>query len=64
MSVPGAPTCRSSRRARRPRHFGWIGLYEPPSDLLAQVQARFGLHPLAIEDGQTVHHRPKLERYG
>ncbi|WP_407523124.1 magnesium and cobalt transport protein CorA [Methylobacterium oryzisoli] len=50
--------------ARRPGHLVWIGLYEPSAELLGQVQTQFGLHPLAIEDAQTAHQRPKLERYG
>ncbi|WP_336492222.1 magnesium and cobalt transport protein CorA [Methylobacterium nigriterrae] len=50
--------------ARRPGHLVWIGLYEPTAELLDQVQAQFGLHPLAIEDAQNAHQRPKLERYG
>ncbi|MER2265223.1 magnesium and cobalt transport protein CorA [Methylobacterium oxalidis] len=62
--VADVPVEEAGDWARRPGHFVWIGLYEPPSDLLAQVQAQFGLHPLAIEDAQTAHQRPKLERYG
>ena len=54
----------ASEWARRPGHLVWIGLYEPSAELLSQVQAQFGLHPLAIEDAQTAHQRPKLERYG
>src|SRR3712207_5310113 len=50
--------------ARRPGHLVWLGLYEPSAELLGQVQAQFGLHPLAIEDAQDAHQRPKLERYG
>src|SRR5690349_10946124 len=50
--------------ARRPGHLVWIGLYEPAPELLDQVRAQFGLHPLAIEDAQNAHQRPKLERYG
>ena len=50
--------------ARRPGHLVWIGLYEPSAELLGQIQAQFGLHPLAIEDAQDAHQRPKLERYG
>jgi magnesium transporter len=30
---------------------------------LAEVQVRFGLHDLAVEDAQTFHLRPKLEKY-
>jgi magnesium transporter len=30
---------------------------------LAEVQARFGLHDLAVEDAQAMHLRPKVEQY-
>ncbi|GJD80871.1 magnesium and cobalt transport protein CorA [Methylobacterium gregans] len=50
--------------ARRPGHLVWIGLYEPSAELLGEIQAQFDLHPLAIEDAQDAHQRPKLERYG
>ncbi|MDQ0320222.1 magnesium transporter [Pararhizobium capsulatum DSM 1112] len=42
----------------------WIGLHEPDSVLLAEVQSEFDLHPLAIEDASHAHQRPKLEIYG
>ncbi|EWY40453.1 magnesium transporter [Skermanella stibiiresistens SB22] len=45
-------------------HFVWIGLLEPSEELLRQVQARFGLHDLAVEDAHRAHQRPKLEVYG
>src|SRR5262245_47301593 len=44
--------------------FVWIGLHEPDEALLQTVQARFGLHDLAIEDAHLAHQRPKLEVYG
>lgn len=44
--------------------FVWMGLYEPDQALLAQVQAWFDLHPLAVEDAHKAHQRPKLEAYG
>lgn len=50
--------------ARKEGHFVWIGLYEPPEDLLRGIQAQFGLHDLAIEDALNAHQRPKLEVYG
>ncbi|TXN33565.1 magnesium and cobalt transport protein CorA [Methylobacterium sp. WL19] len=50
--------------ARRPDHVVWIGLYQPSMELLVQVQERFGLHRLAIEDARHAHQRPKVERYG
>jgi magnesium transporter len=43
--------------------FVWLGLVEPGPQELAEVQHRFGLHELAIEDAQTFHLRPKIERY-
>jgi magnesium transporter len=43
--------------------FVWLGLVEPAPQELAEVQRRFGLHELAIEDAQTFHLRPKIERY-
>src|SRR4051812_21129666 len=47
-----------------PHQFVWIGLLEPTEELLRMVQARFGLHDLAIEDAHRAHQRPKLEVYG
>ena len=43
--------------------FVWLGLFEPEPDELAEVQAAFGLHELAVEDAQTFHLRPKVELY-
>ena len=43
--------------------FVWLGLFEPDPEELAEVQRRFGLHELAIEDAQNFHLRPKIERY-
>ena len=43
--------------------FIWLGLFEPEEAELADVQERFGLHELAIEDAQNFHLRPKIERY-
>lgn len=42
----------------------WIGLREPPPELLGRVQAQLNLHSLAIEDARNAHQYPKLERYG
>jgi len=44
--------------------FIWIGIYEPTTELLGQVQREFGLHDLAIEDALCAHQRPKAELYG
>jgi magnesium transporter len=49
---------------KQPGVFVWIGLHDPSSELLRQIQQEFGLHDLAIEDAQVAHQRPKLEQYG
>jgi magnesium transporter len=49
--------------ARADEGFVWIGLYEPSREELREVEAEFGLHPLAVEDAVKAHQRPKLERY-
>ena len=43
--------------------FVWVGLHEPSEDEMSEVQARFNLHPLAVEDAEHAHQRPKLEDY-
>ncbi len=43
--------------------FVWIGLHEPDEGELTTLGARFGLHPLAVEDAVNAHERPKLDRY-
>ena len=43
--------------------FVWLGLFEPDQVELGEVQERFGLHDLAIEDAQSFHLRPKIEQY-
>ena len=43
--------------------FVWVGLYEPEDALLDKLQEEFNLHPLAVEDAQHAHQRPKLESF-
>jgi magnesium transporter len=43
--------------------FVWLGMFEPDEAELDDVQRRFGLHDLAVEDAQNFHLRPKIERY-
>ncbi len=50
--------------AKRPGHIVWIGMVEPPMELLQKVQAQFDLHDLAIEDAVRAHQHPKIEQYG
>jgi magnesium transporter len=49
---------------KQPDRFVWIGLHEPSSEVLNQVQKEFCLHDLAIEDAHSAHQRPKIEMYG
>ena len=44
--------------------FDWVGLHEPSAEEMAQVQARYGLHPLAVEDALVQRQAPKAEAYG
>jgi magnesium transporter len=41
----------------------WLDLVSPSEAELALLQREFDLHPLAIEDAQTPHERPKIETY-
>jgi magnesium transporter len=43
--------------------FAWIGMVEPDEEELRVLQARFGLHPLAVEDALKAHQIPKVEVY-
>ena len=43
--------------------FVWIGAVEPEEQELAELQRRFGLNELAVEDAQSFHLRPKIELY-
>ena len=53
-----AATCTAQKEG-----FIWLGMFEPSPEELAEVQDRFGLHDLAVEDAQSYHLRPKLEQY-
>jgi magnesium transporter len=49
---------------RRPKTFVWVALHDPAPPELERMQKEFGLHPLAVEDAQRGHERPKIEEYG
>jgi magnesium transporter len=51
-------------RAVQAHQFTWIGLVDPTPDELSKLQARFGLHPLAVEDALCEHPLPKVSVYG
>jgi len=55
---------RPSQEGRDPTEFVWIGLCEPPSETLRDLQRRFDLHPLAVEDALKAHQLPKIDIYG
>ena len=59
LELAEASRCASGERD----DFVWLGLHEPSDELLAEVQERFGLHELAVEDALGSHQRPKLEDY-
>jgi magnesium transporter len=48
----------------RPNCFVWVALNDPSAAELADMQRVFDLHPLAVEDAQAGHERPKIEEYG
>lgn len=76
MSVVAAYLYRHGQRVRaitmdehspcsdEPSEFVWIGLLEPTESELRGLQARFGLHPLAVEDALVAHQLPKVDIYG
>jgi magnesium transporter len=49
---------------QRPNCFVWVALRDPAVAELTDMQQAFGLHPLAVEDAQVGHERPKIEEYG
>jgi magnesium transporter len=55
---------RIAEYLKLPHCFVWVALQDPDAAELAQMQVAFDLHPLAIEDAQLGHQRPKIEEYG
>ena len=47
-----------------PDCFVWVALLERDPATLEQMREEFDLHPLAVEDAQYGHQRPKIEEYG
>ena len=45
-------------------HFFWLDLTAPSREELARLGELFGFHPLALEDAEHFHQRPKLDNYG
>ncbi len=41
----------------------WLDISDPKEEDFALVAEELGLHPLAVEDAQQVHERPKIDEY-
>jgi magnesium transporter len=52
-----------SESLKRDENLIWLDLVDPSADDLEVLRREFDLHPLAIEDAQTAHERPKIEAY-
>ena len=44
--------------------FFWLDLTAPSEEKLTKLGELFGFHPLALEDAEEWHQRPKLDNYG
>jgi len=47
----------------RPDCFVWVAIKNPEPTELQAMKQEFGLHPLAVEDAQHGHQRPKIDEY-
>ncbi len=48
----------------KPDCFVWVALQDSDAAELIKMQEEFGLHPLAVEDAQHGHQRPKIDEFG
>lgn len=46
-----------------PKSLIWLDLTDPSPDDFARISEEFGFHPLAMEDAQKRHQRPKIDIY-
>jgi magnesium transporter len=58
------PVSRINEYIALPNCFVWVALHDPTQEEMDEVQQAFDLHPLAVEDAQNGHQRPKVEEYG
>lgn len=58
------PITEISDYLQQPDCFVWVALRDAEPAELEQMREEFDLHPLAIEDAQHGHQRPKIEEYG
>ena len=52
------------RYINQPDCFVWVALKDPDQAEMERMQAVFDLHPLAVEDANHGHQRPKIDEYG
>ena len=57
------PVGRINEYVALPNCFVWVALHDPAPEEMDEVQRAFDLHPLAVEDAQHGHQRPKVEEY-
>jgi magnesium transporter len=58
------PASEIHNYACRPDCFIWVAMRDRDIALLEEMRVQFELHPLAVEDAQQGHQRPKIEEYG
>lgn len=58
------PPAEISDYLQKPGCFVWVALRDADEQELAEMQAEFGLHELAVEDARHGRQRPKIEEYG
>lgn len=54
---------RISDLCGEPHNIVWVDANDPTGDDFAELAQEFNFHPLAIEDCQVAHQRPKIEEY-
>jgi magnesium transporter len=62
--VAEIPREQISEYLKQAGSFVWVAIKDPSPEELGVMESEFGLHPLAVEDAQHGHQRPKIEEYG
>jgi magnesium transporter len=63
LELEGFPVAEISNHLADEAVTIWLDLRDPDHRDLAVLSEEFGLHPLAVEDAEHEHQRPKLDRY-
>ena len=63
LELEGFPVAEISEHLADEAVTIWLDLRSPDHDDLSVLSEEFGLHPLAVEDAEQEHQRPKLDRY-